>query len=149
MASSESVGLSPWSLCCGPSHVNSNDNAFTHDFACSGFPLLSTYVYVFCGVCLCVCMCAHLYKPEDNLRCPPLLRQGLIGLQPTHRWDGSPVSTPLALGLPVCFAIPGTFYLGSRDWTLVFPYCLTHPGSPMAHFYYHRNFGRTIPLHKT
>lgn len=88
---------------------------------------LSLHMCMYFVICVCTRVCTCMYKPEDNLGChpqegcPPPLRQGLIGLQPTHktRQRGPPVFTPLALRVQVCTTMPDIFtrVLGVELWS--------------------------------
>lgn len=117
----ELVGPSPLRPCLG--YICSNSNTHSLRVTCT----VSLYICACILWCVCTRVCTCMYKPEDNLGChpqegcPPPLRQGLIGLQPTHktRQRGPPVFTPLALRVQVCTTMPDIFtrVLGIELWS--------------------------------
>lgn len=125
----ELVGLSPLRPCDGYACFNSNTHSLRILLTQGFFYCLSLCVCLYFVICVCLRVHMHVcrYKPEDNLGChpqegcPPPLRQGLIGLQPTSktRQRDTPVFTPLALRLQVCTIMPGIFswLLGIELWS--------------------------------
>lgn len=72
MASPKPVGLSPWSPDDCHAHVSNSTHLRR---VVSVLNICACILRCMCVlVHMCVCsryMCAYLFKPEDNLRCPP------------------------------------------------------------------------------